>query len=254
MEINDMSSEDFPSIASSLDLQTPAVASTLSEKEEIKQLDSNVATEQENIIKQSMSSSMENYPTLYQTLEDYLFRDYQVESNLKELDIMENALTSMNTTSANQKVQIQKKLKKIRKLKTFLNQYQIVCRNFLQSAKMNSLSDVSIEGILAKNKVKQVGLEGHVESLHQAFHNKFVRENLLPFIRKSLLQQAKQNVERDKLYQSIGTTEELLLLYQLKHGSNPKLQLSKDYIMENADRKLSNYMKEIDECFNSLNK
>jgi len=195
--------------------------------------------------------------SLYQTLENYLLIDYRVDEHLQDLESAEQSMKNQPVTDGNK--MLQKHIKKIRKLKTFMNQYKIVCGHFLQrvKTKYSSLGELTIQ-IKADTASKRRSeyeeeLELRLDDLHAAFHHKFVPEYILPFIRKSLLKQAKQNIERDKLYQTaISTTEELLILYQLKHGADPNFRLSHQYIQENSDRKLSTYKKDVEDTFNML--
>ena len=197
--------------------------------------------------------------TLYQTIEYYILVDYGVDRHLKELDEHEQLVMKLIQQNSKNEKGTQKQLKQVRKLKTFMNQYQSVCNEYLQRIRKHPLCDVNIDSNNRIFKQRKQGssteMEGRIDSLHDAFHAKFEPQYLLSFIRKSLLMQAKQNIERDKLYQTgIATTEELLLLYQLKHGNNPLFKLSKEYIHENSDRKLNIFKQEVEDNFQNISK
>ncbi|KAG2373645.1 hypothetical protein C9374_011934 [Naegleria lovaniensis] len=199
--------------------------------------------------------------TLYETVEYYLlYSDYRVDQQVKELNAIEQTLMRVQQQESSQEnsssqlrnnennrslkslsvgSSIPKQLKRVRKLKTFMNEYGTVCRDFLSRIKQNhSLGEINIDASLKvvngrrnnsstalsnrKDSMADNLVENRLELLHSAFHTKCVHNHLLPFIRKSLLLKAKQNIERDKLYGNVHSTEELLLLYQLKHGNNER--------------------------------
>lgn len=236
--------------------------------------------------------------TLYETIEYYLlYSDYRVDQQLKELNALEQALMRVHqqessqenssksrTHESNRSFQstdeqfqqhavgsthnaIQKQLKRVRKIKTFMDEYGTVCRDFLSRIKQHPLGEINIDASLkilngrrnadvesttSSSKETDNLVEDRLVLLHSAFHTKCVRNHLLPFIRKSLLLKSKQNIERDKLYANIHTTEDLLLLYQLKHGMNEKMRLSTEYIHENADRKLQTFKQEVEQCYQQV--
>ncbi|KAL9641983.1 hypothetical protein ABK040_004040 [Willaertia magna] len=214
---------------------------------------------------------------LEQQLEQLLLNNQQQQINKSKQFRTNNDDSSKNVNDDNEK-----KLKQIKNLKAFYLQYKSLVETFLSQIRTNNpfLSQLSIHtdtgpnnnnkrktliGTIATSKeqeeLEDEALEKKEEEglmnncltdLHEAFHKDFVPNEILPFIRKSLLLKAKRNLKREKIRNKLKTTEELLLDYQKRNGKNKQLKLSESYLKDYIYMKLNSFQIELDENWKEL--